>query len=105
MTPLRVLFWNLGSAASPSVVSALAAEHEPDIIVLVESDNGIAVTVEEINIRTGLRYEIPFTLPGRFQFLARLPGDRAEPVYDDSYMATLVQTATSWLQFSYRIPS
>ena len=68
MTPLRVLFWNLGSAASPSVVSALAAEHEPDIIVLVESDHGIAVTVEEINIRTGPRYEIPFTLPGAFSF-------------------------------------
>ena len=87
VTPLRVLFWNLGSAASPFVVSALAAEHEPDIIVLVESDHGIAVTVEEINIRTGLRYEIPFSLPSLFQFLIRLPGDRAEPVYDDSYMA------------------
>ena len=38
MFPFRLMFWNMGSKATPSVVGALVAEHEPDVIVLVESE-------------------------------------------------------------------
>lgn len=89
MTPLRVLFWNMGSTATPTLVGALAAEHEPEVIVLVESGHGIATIVEELNILTGLQYEIPFVLTDRFQFLIKMPAERVQLVYDGSYISII----------------
>lgn len=87
MIPLRLLFWNMGSTATPSMVGTLAAEHEPDVIVLVESQYGIATTVEELNVRTGLLYEMPFSLSDRFQFLVKIPADRVQPLHDGAHLA------------------
>jgi len=77
----------MGSTATPSVVAALAGEHEPDVIVLVESDYGVAETVEELNARTGLLYEIPFSLTDRFQFYVKMPANRLQPLYDGPNMS------------------
>ena len=85
--PLRLLFWNMGSTATPSAVAALAEEHEPDVIVLVESEHGMAVTVEELNARTRFLYEMPFSVTDRFQFFARMPADRVQPLYDGPNMS------------------
>jgi hypothetical protein len=82
LVPFRFLFWNMGSKATPSLVGTLAAEHEPDIIVLVESAHGIATTVEELITRTGLLYNIPFSATDRIQFLVKMPADHVQPVYD-----------------------
>lgn len=82
--PLRLLFWNMGSIATPSAVAALAEEHEPDVIVLVESEYGMAATVEELNFRTGLRYQMPFSVRDQFQFFVKMPAERVQPLYDGS---------------------
>lgn len=86
MTPFRLLFWNMGLAATPSMVATLAEEHEPDIIVLVESNYGVAVTVETLNVRTRFLYQIPFTVEGRFQFFVRMPPSHVRPIYDGDYL-------------------
>ncbi len=86
MIPFRLLFWNMGSKATPSVVGALVAEHEPDVIVLVESEYGIAALVEEVNVGTGGLYEMPFSLTDHIQFLVKMPADRVQPLYDGARM-------------------
>jgi hypothetical protein len=66
----------------------LAEEYEPDVIVLAESACGIATLVEEVNVRTGLLYGIPFLVTDRIQFLVKMPRERVQPLYDDgAYMA------------------
>jgi hypothetical protein len=77
----------MGSKATPSLVGTLAAEHEPDIIVLVESAHGIATIVEELATRTGLLYDIPFSATDRIQFLVKMPAERVEPLYDGASMS------------------
>jgi hypothetical protein len=80
--PFRLLFWNMGFKATPALVGMLAAQHQPDIIVLVESAHGIVTMVEEVNMHTGLLYDIPFSVTDRIQFLVKMPGEHIQPLYD-----------------------
>ena len=77
----------MGSVATPSLVGTLAAEYKPDVIVLAESTHGIANLVEEVNVRTGLLYNIPFQVTDRIQFLIKMPSERVQPLYDGEVMA------------------
>jgi hypothetical protein len=73
----------MGSNATPALVGTLAAEYKPDVIILAESAHGLATLVEEVNVRTGLLYGIPFHLTDRIQFLVKMPSARIQPLYDD----------------------
>lgn len=77
----------MGSKATPALVGTLAAQHEPDVIILAESPHGIAELVEGVNTRTRLLYSIPFHVTDRIQFLVKMPRERVEPLYDGGYMA------------------
>jgi hypothetical protein len=77
----------MGTRATPSVVAALAAEHEPDVVILIESNYGIAATVEALNVRMGPRYEMPFGVNDRFQFLVKMPAEYIHILYDSKHMA------------------
>jgi hypothetical protein len=85
--PFRLLFWNMGLSASPSLVGKLALEHKPDVIILVECVHGIAKMVEELTAQTGVPYAIPFRLPQSIQFLAKIPPERVIPLYDGRDMS------------------
>jgi hypothetical protein len=76
----------MGLTATPSMVATLAAVHEPDVIILVESNHGVAITVEALNLHTEFLYQIPFSVNDRFQIFARMPPKRVHPVYDGHYL-------------------
>jgi hypothetical protein len=77
----------MGSKATAAMVGMLAVDYEPDVIILVESEHGLALTVEDLNVRTGRQYQIPFCVTDRFQFFVNMPADRVQPVYDGAYMS------------------
>jgi hypothetical protein len=87
LIPIRLLFWNMASKATPSLVATLAAEHDPDIIILVESAYATATTAEELFIRTGLVYDVPLSLTDRIQFLVKMPAEYVQPLYDGPGMS------------------
>ncbi len=85
--PLRLLFWNMGGSATPAFVGMLAAECEPDVIILAESPHGIAELVEQTNMRARLLYSIPFQVMDRICFLVKMPREHVQPLYDGTHMA------------------
>ena len=87
MISIRLLFWNMGRAATPSLLAALIADEAPDIVVLIESEHGIAATVEEVSSHSGLLYDVPLNYSDRFQFLVRMPPERMQPLEDGPNMA------------------
>ncbi len=87
MTPLRLLFWNMGSKATTAMVGMLAVEYEPDVIILIDSEHGPALTIKELNVRTSRQYQIPFGVTDRFQFFVKMPADRVQPVVDGASMS------------------
>lgn len=82
MIPFRLLFWNLGHSAPLELVADLVAEHQADIVILVESKHGLAATVEALNTRTRSTYEIPVTIEDKFHFFTRVPRERIEILFD-----------------------
>ena len=86
MIPFRILFWNMGFTARPSIVGALASDYQPDIIVLVESKYGTVAIVEELFLQSHLQYQIPFSVTDQFQVFVRMPGKYVEPVFEGDHI-------------------
>ena len=75
------LFWNLKGKRLDDKVSALALQHEVDVLVLAESEIPVATAVVKLN-RDVTQYHFPFSLCDKISIYTRFPAAFVEPRFE-----------------------
>jgi hypothetical protein len=76
------LFWNLNRQPLQHLVSALASDHDVDVLILAECQIGIADLLDSINAGRRMKYDTTFSPSPRLVMLTLFPDTSIEPILD-----------------------
>lgn len=76
------LFWNVNKKPIAHLIATIAVEHSIDILILAESEIGIAKLLVALNDNQSQKYSLTFSPNERLLVLTRFPGDCISPLLD-----------------------